>query len=203
MAGWHDIAEWLRRAKARHPRAAVGVYVAFLVGTILLIWFGPSIQRSLSDTVAGWRVAKIEALIDDRAAAAGLDAELVRRVVRAESGGDPRAESPRGARGLMQVTDITLRDVRQRNPDLPRGDLFDAGYNLTVGTTYLAYLMDRFDGDVTLAVTAYHMGPTRVRRVQRANPGITPTQLVTRHAGPQTRAYVGKVLRGYEGPASR
>ncbi|MEM6458137.1 MAG: lytic transglycosylase domain-containing protein [Planctomycetota bacterium] len=198
MFGWQQIAERLRRAKARHPRVAVGVYVSFLVGTMLVIWFGPSIQRSLGDAVAGWRVARIEALIEDRAAAAGLDAELVRRVVRAESGGDPRAESPRGARGLMQVTDITLRDVRQRNPELPGGDLFDADYNLTVGTTYLAYLLERFDGDVTLALTAYHMGPTRVRRVQRANPGITPAQLVARHAGPQTRAYVGKLLRGYE-----
>ena len=105
------------------------------------------------------------------------------------------ARSHKDAVGLMQITPITLKEVRRHHPDLPRGDLTDPAFNLRVGTAYLAYLLDRFDGDQTLTLAAYHMGPTAVRRLQRAHPDLSPDALIDAHAGPQTRAYVKKVAR--------
>jgi soluble lytic murein transglycosylase len=186
-----------QRTARQHPRRSL---VLGLVGVLLLIFVvGP--------LIVDWgRDAKLDAQIDryadqiaDHAAATGLPVDLVRSVVLAESGGRADAVSPVGARGLMQVTAITEKDVLQRNPDLEPGDLHDPDYNLRVGTTYLAYLLDRFDGDLMLALTAYHMGPTAVRRVQRQHPGITPAQILDQHAGPQTRYYVRKVLATYRG----
>ena len=127
------------------------------------------------------------------AAQQGLDVVLVNAVIEAESGWDWRAKSPLGAKGLMQVTEIALADVK-RLEDIDPGNLFDVDYNLRVGTLYLAYLLDRFDGDVALAVAAYHMGPTRVAKGLRKYPDLSPKDMINKHGGPQTRAYVKKVL---------
>lgn len=136
------------------------------------------------------RVENYESLMAQHAAATNLPVELVRAVVMAESGGNPQALSPRQARGLMQITALTEQDVLERNADMKKGDLYDPDYNLRIGTTYLAYLLERFDGDQTLTLAAYHMGPSAVRKLQRAHPELTADQLVARHAGPQTKAYV-------------
>lgn len=127
------------------------------------------------------------------AAEQGLDVVLVNAVIEAESGWDWRAKSPLGAKGLMQVTDIALADV-QRLEAIQAGNLFDVDYNLRVGTLYLAYLLDRFNGDVALAVAAYHMGPTAIAKGQRKYPDLSPRDMINKHGGPQTRAYVKKVL---------
>lgn len=142
-----------------------------------------------------------EQYIADRIAfhaeAQGLDVALVQAVVEAESGGDWRAESGAGAKGLMQVTPIALEDVLLREA-IDAGDLFDPDYNLRVGTIYLRHQLERFDGDLTLALAAYHMGPTAVAKGQRRYPGLAPRDMIQKHAGPQTRAYVDKVLSLYQ-----
>ena len=139
---------------------------------------------------------KNRAFLEERAAfhanEQGLDVILVNAVIEAESSWRWRAESPVGAKGLMQITDIALADVK-RLEDIE--DLFNVDYNLHVGTLYLAYLLDRFDGDVALAVAAYHMGPSRVAKGQRKYPNLSPRDMIKKHGGPQTRAYVKKVLR--------
>jgi len=128
----------------------------------------------------------------------GLDVALVYAVIECESGWDWRAQSPVGAKGLMQVTEIALDDVR-RLEDIGGGDLFDVDYNLRVGTLYLAYLLERFDGDVALAVAAYHMGPTAIAKGERKYPDLSSREMINKHGGPQTRAYVEKVLKLFEG----
>ena len=125
----------------------------------------------------------------------GLDSLLVASLVEAESSFLPRVVSPRGAVGLMQVMPVTERDVLERNPQLARGLLTDPDYNLRVGTTYLSYLLERFDGDLKLALAAYHMGPTKVAKAKQSDPGLTTDELIIKHAGPKTRAYVRNVLR--------
>lgn len=170
-------------------------WIAGLSALLVLVWAGPDTARWLKHLGDDHRIDRYAGLIEEYAEAAGLDTELVRAVVMAESSGHADAKSNRGALGLMQITPITEKDVLQRNPDMKRGDLFDPDYNLRVGTTYLGYLLRRFDGDEMLALTAYHMGPTRVRRIQREHQGITPDQILADHAGPKTRAYVRRVLR--------
>lgn len=127
--------------------------------------------------------------INQHAREQNLPPQLVIEVVRAESGGDPLAVSKAGARGLMQIMPDTHDDLVTRF-GVGRGDLHDPDYNLKLGTTYLRHLMDRFDSDVTLTLAAYHMGPTKVAKLRKANPKLSSTQLVAKYGGPQTRAYV-------------
>jgi hypothetical protein len=88
----------------------------------------------------------------------GLDAALVLAVVDAESGGDHRAVSPRGAVGLMQLMPSTARMLGV--------DPCDPHDNLRGGIAYLAGLVRQF-GDAPTALIAYNAGPTHARRVRR------------------------------------
>jgi soluble lytic murein transglycosylase-like protein len=119
----------------------------------------------------------IDALVRANAAAYSIDPALVRSIVEAESGFDPRATSPAGARGLMQLMPETAQS-------LGVVDAYDAQENLRGGTRYLRGLLDRF-GDVRLAVAAYNAGPAAVERFG----GVPPFS--------ETQQYVRRVLTRY------
>ena len=107
-----------------------------------------------------------------------LNPELIRAVIRAESGGDPNAVSGAGAKGLMQLMDTTAADMGIK-------DVFDAGQNIEGGAKYLRRLLDRF-GDVEKALAAYNAGPEAVKK----HDGLPPY--------PETRQYVKTVLSGID-----
>ncbi len=128
-----------------------------------------------------------------------LDPCLVMAVVTAESGGDVSAQSASDARGLMQVTPITLAEVRERRRAVGGGDLYDPEYNLKVGCAYLGQLWQRFAGDPAAVMAAYHMGPTKVAQWLARHPGADGAALLASPAtGPKTRAYVEQVLAEWE-----
>jgi len=114
-----------------------------------------------------------------RAAArdAKLDSLLVASVVEAESGFRADAVSPKGAMGLMQL--MPLHFEQGQEP-------FDPEVNLMLGARYLAELEQRFDGNLELALAAYHAGPGAVERWG----GVPPYR--------ETHRYVGRVLSLYE-----
>ncbi|OPX22237.1 MAG: hypothetical protein B1H04_05330 [Planctomycetales bacterium 4484_123] len=149
-------------------------------------------QRRLSIEA---RIDRYQHIIHRHAQANALPAEFVRAVIRAESAGRPRAVSARNAKGLMQITPITQREV-QRRLGLPPGDLFDPEYNIRLGTSYLRLLANRFGGDAYLAVAAYHMGPTRLQKIRDAHPELPARELVEAHATAATIRYCRAVLGG-------
>ena len=118
---------------------------------------------------------------------------LVMSIVHAESGGNPRAVSRVGAKGLMQLMRPAEEDVLRLRRYAP-GDLFNPDYNVRIGAGYLGILAKRFHRDWPLVVAAYHMGPGAADRLRREHPGVPSRKLVETYAPPATRAYCRKVL---------
>ncbi len=123
---------------------------------------------------------RFEQEIERAARESGLDPALILSVVMEESGGDPHAESEKGAMGLMQLMPDTARE-------LGVGDRTDAAQNLDGGARYLADMMEKFEGKLDVALAAYNAGPGTVDRLG----GKVP-------AYPETRRYVDRVLNRYE-----
>ena len=86
-----------------------------------------------------------------------LQPALIHSVIKAESGGDPYAVSDAGAKGLMQLADSTARDMGVQNP-------FDPKANVLGGAKYLRSLIDKYKGNLRLALAAYNAGPGTVEK---------------------------------------
>lgn len=104
----------------------------------------------------------------------GVSAKVVEAVAWRESRFNPRAVSPKGAVGIMQLMPSTARAMGV--------DPRDAGANLDGGAAYLAQMLRTFNGDLTLALAAYNAGPDAVRQ----HAGVPPF--------PETRAFVDAIL---------
>lgn len=107
-----------------------------------------------------------------------LDPALLSAVIKAESDFNPDAVSRAGAIGLMQLMPKTALNMNIQDP-------FDPDENIAGGAKYLRYLLDRFNGNLPLALAAYNAGATRVERYDT----LPPIR--------ETRRYVKKVLRYY------
>jgi soluble lytic murein transglycosylase-like protein len=100
---------------------------------------------------------KILASIEQAATRFGLPTALIQAVVKAESNYQVRAQSPAGAQGLMQLMPATARELGVTDP-------FDIDQNIRGGAQYLRNMLDQFDGDVHLALSAYNAGPGTVAK---------------------------------------
>ncbi len=118
---------------------------------------------------------ELNSLIDSASQKHGLPSTLLEALIQVESAGDSTAVSRRGAKGLMQLTDSTAKELGVT-------DVFDPEENVDGGSRYLKKLINRFSGDVKLALAAYNAGPGAVDKYG----GIPPY--------PETEKYVDKVI---------
>jgi hypothetical protein len=107
-----------------------------------------------------------------------LDPDLVNSVIRAESGFNVRAVSPKGAQGLMQLMPGTASQLGVPNA-------FDPEANVEGGTKYLRELLERYNFDLVKALAAYNAGPQRVEQFG----GVPPYY--------ETRVYVARVVKDF------
>jgi soluble lytic murein transglycosylase len=117
-------------------------------------------------------------LINDAARTHGVKFSLLKALIKVESDFRPDAVSPKGAMGLTQIMPGTAKLLRIQDP-------FDPGENIMGGACYLKQMIQRFGGELHLALAAYNAGPRTVERYQR----IPPI--------PETEDYVERVMRYY------
>ena len=121
------------------------------------------------------RITEFDDLIVEHASRHSLQPDFVRAVIQAESAFNPRARSPKGAMGLMQLMPSTAAEYRVANA-------YDPAENIRAGVAYLKSLLTRFSDDVSLALAAYNAGPKAVEKYGNAVPPYK-----------ETRNYVSKI----------
>jgi soluble lytic murein transglycosylase-like protein len=119
---------------------------------------------------------QIETWVNEAAETMKMDKNLIRAVIRQESGGNSLARSNKGAKGLMQLMDSTAKDMGVVNP-------YSGRQNVMGGTKYLKQLLTQYNGDESKALAAYNAGPGTVEQYG----GIPPFE--------ETQNYVKNVLK--------
>lgn len=164
---------------------------------LVALWFIPM----MGPEAEGWRQAMVplyyEDTVEEVSRDQGVDPYLVAAVIRAESGFRPRAESPRGARGLMQIMPSTGAWIARQmgRPPLEPEELFDPEVNIAIGTWYLAHLHHQFDSEPVAVLAAYNAGQGNVRRWMSAGQGQMQATLELEDIPfPETRVYVERVM---------
>lgn len=161
-----------------------------MASTVLMI-LGLSVVGGLAPLAASYgatpapQSATADGFVDEAAARFALPSGWIRAVITAESGGEARAISPKGAMGLMQLMPATWRALSAQHG--LGSDPFDRRSNVMAGAAYLRQLYDRFGPQGFLA--AYNAGP---RRYAEARAGRRPLPA-------ETLAYVAKVERSILG----
>jgi soluble lytic murein transglycosylase-like protein len=127
----------------------------------------------------------------------GLDPYLVLSIIRQESAFNPAAISSSGARGLMQLMPTTAQELftKLKLPQEPASRLHDPQLSITLGTHYFAGLMQRYQGNVVLALAGYNAGPARASRWREQWSGVPTDEFIERIPLDETRNYVKLILR--------
>lgn len=128
--------------------------------------------------IARYSTKDYDSLVAIYARKYSLDKHLVNAVIKAESNFNPRAKSPKGAGGLMQLMPGTAKDMGVTN-------VYDPAQNIAGGTQYLAKMMEIFKGDIALALAGYNAGPGAVKK----HGGIPPYS--------ETKEYISRVKRNW------
>jgi len=170
-SGWHS--RW------NHVTRAFGPMMVAVCLTIVMPFLSRlTMEPGLTEPDLFHHFESIPAMIVTHAKQYALDPALLQAVIKVESNFNPQAVSSKGALGLMQLMPLTAAALHVLDP-------FDPDDNIRAGAAILRRLLDRFEGNLPLALAAYHAGERRI------------TQAVTMGSLPATQLYVERVLYHY------
>lgn len=133
-------------------------------------------HETFAKPTTSYHDASYDDVIFEAAKRHGLSSSLIKALIHVESFFNPRAVSKKGAMGLMQIMPENLQALNISDP-------FDPWENIMGGARYLKSMLERFRGELPLALAAYNAGPTVVEYYRDIPPY------------PETEAYVKKVMR--------
>jgi len=131
-----------------------------------------------AQTVAPKTSVDLDQVVREASARRQIDPDFVSSVIKAESNFYPRAVSPKGAQGLMQLMPGTAAQLGVSDP-------FDPKANVEAGTAYLSELLDLYNNDPIRALAAYNAGPQRVQQYH----GVPPYR--------ETKLYIARIVRDF------
>lgn len=132
--------------------------------------------------ISNYTREQLERIVEEKSKLYGVDPKLIKEVIKEESNWNIYATSPKGAMGIMQLMPSTALLMGVDNP-------YDPEQNIDGGIRYMKYLLERFNGNLNLALAAYNAGPNLVESIGRI-PNILETQ-----------RYVERISMRYNGTA--
>jgi len=141
----------------------------------------PNVQM-VDDSCQALGTQDVDQLTTEAGRKHGVDAELLRSVMRQESGFKPCAVSVAGAMGLMQIMPDTAEMLKLDDP-------FNPAKNVDAGASFLKMMLDRYQGNVPLALSAYNAGPGKVDKAGGVPPITETLQYITNILGSLPLAY--------------
>lgn len=188
--GWYALTAALARARGRPDVAIAVAKRANRAGSHVVHAGYPTLDPPAAAAISGHN---------------GVEMPLVLAVIRQESAFAPEAESPAGAKGLMQLLPATARGVaKELNvPYSPENLIRDPDLNVRLGQSYLRALIEDFAGSYVLALAAYNAGPARARAWMRANgdprdPAVDVVDWIEMIPFEETRNYVQRVMENLQ-----
>lgn len=131
----------------------------------------------------------------------GMDPYMLYAFIRTESNFNPMAESDAGARGLMQITEVTFDWIKSKiapTEDLTFEDLYDPETNIRFGSYFVSYCLQRYQNDLPTAAAAYHSGLGTVDGLLAQEEYSADGQTLDHYPYPQMRLYVKKITGSYQ-----
>ena len=168
--------------------------VLALAGTLLLSAFRDKIEH--------WEYPqRFTEYVEYYAGKYGIDPMILYAFIRTESNFDPNADSDAGARGLMQITEVTFDWIKMKiapTESLTFDDLYDPETNIRFGSYFVSYCLDRYTGHLATAAAAYHSGVGTVDGLLGQEAYSTDGVTLDHYPYPQMRLYVKKITESYQ-----
>ena len=130
-----------------------------------------------------------------------IDPLMLYAFIRTESNFDPMADSDAGARGLMQITEVTFDWIKSKiapTEDLTFEDLYDPETNIRFGSYFVSYCLLRYQDDLATAAAAYHSGWGTVDDLLAQEQYSADGKALDHYPYPQMRLYVKKITSSYQ-----
>jgi soluble lytic murein transglycosylase len=180
------------RGTARRRRSLFVAGALLLVAVVALVAFAPQVKQGIQELTLPLRH---EDVIRQQARDKNLDPALIAAMIYQESKFQDRT-SAAGAKGLMQILPGTAKFIAHKSGGtaFELRDLGTPQINIAYGSWYLRYLIDRYGGNVTLAVAAYNAGENNVDKWVRRAGGDKNFDPKTDIPFPETRGYVASVI---------
>ena len=184
-------------------KSGVGKFVIrLLVLLLVLLVAGTVLFAAFQDKIERWEYPiEYSEYVTYYADKYDLDPLMLYAFIRTESNFNPKADSDAGARGLMQITEVTFDWIKTKiapTEDLTFEDLYDPETNIRFGSYFVSYCLLRYQDDLATAAAAYHSGWGTVDGLLSQAEYSADGKTLDHYPYPQMRLYVKKITSSYQ-----